>query len=87
MNTVEFFRGVVSVLVERQKSYAPPKRNFERIAKIWSVILGIEVTPEQVGLCMIGVKITREMNAHDIDNLADICGYADCIRDIKEGDQ
>lgn len=84
MGTVDFFKGIVDVLTARQKSYAPPKKNFERIARLWSVIFGIEITPKQVGLAMIALKITREMNAHDIDNLADICGYADCIRTIEE---
>lgn len=60
----------------RQKEYGDVKTNFEKTAKIWSAILGYEVTPQQVSLCMIGLKISRESFAHKEDNLVDIAGYA-----------
>ena len=33
---------------DRAKEYGPARKNHERIAKIWSVILEQDVTPEQV---------------------------------------
>ena len=59
----------------RQASYDHPLDNFGRTAQIWSVILGMEVTPEQVGLCMVGVKLAREAYVHKEDNLVDAAGY------------
>ena len=61
----------------RAKEYGPAKFNHERIAKIWSVILGIEVTAQQVVACMVGVKLARlaESMEHD-DTWIDIIGYA-----------
>lgn len=44
---------------DRQKNYGTPEVNHKRIADIWSVILGLEVTPAQVALCMVGVKMAR----------------------------
>ena len=61
---------------ERQWSYAHPWDNCSRIAQIWSVILGKEIQPRQVAMCMIGVKLAREVHAHADDNLVDIAGYA-----------
>jgi len=68
----------------RQQSYAHPAVNFARIAKGWEMILGQPVTPEQVGLCMVIVKLARQVNAHSRDNYADAIGYlltADAARE------
>jgi hypothetical protein len=58
-----------------------------RTAKFWSEILGLPVTPEQVALCMIAVKMSREVNAHKRDNLVDIAGYARTLETVKDLDQ
>jgi len=59
----------------RQEAYGHPFDDFSRTAKIWSAILGVEVTPAQVALCMVGVKISRECNRPGRDNLVDGAGY------------
>lgn len=62
---------------ERGVRYGPPDQNFARIGTIWSAIFGHEVTPEQVGLCMLGVKLARLIETpHDEDSLHDLAGYA-----------
>jgi hypothetical protein len=68
----------------RQKSYGHPRANFERTAKIWSAVLGIDVTAAQVGLCMIGVKLARECHSPKRDNRVDIAGYADALDKCHE---
>lgn len=60
---------------DRQADYDHPRRNFARIAALWSPILGIEVTPEQVALCSVQIKIAREIHAHKRDNVVDAIGY------------
>ena len=67
--------AVQAVTGPRQRDYAHPKVNFQRIADLWAVVLETRVTPEQVALCMIQVKIAREMNRHTRDNLCDLIGY------------
>lgn len=64
---------------DRNRSYDHPLDNFSRIATIWSVILDIEVTPEQVGLCMAGLKLARQTFKHSRDNLVDGAGYLGTI--------
>ena len=59
----------------RQAKYAHPRVNFARIAALWSPILGITVTPEQVALCSVQIKIAREIHTHTRDNLVDLIGY------------
>jgi len=59
----------------RQAAYAHPAVNFRRIAALWSPILGVEVTPRQVALAMVAVKIAREINRPGRDNIVDAIGY------------
>src|SRR6478609_2384349 len=44
---------------DRQQEYGPPEVNFQRIADVWSVLLGREFTPSEVALAMIGLKLAR----------------------------
>jgi hypothetical protein len=64
---------------DRQDHYGPPHEDFSRSAKMWSAILGVDVTPQQFALCMIAVKISRltETPTHR-DSVVDIAGYARC---------
>ena len=60
---------------DRQKAYDHPARNFDRIARLWSVALDKEITPEDVAVCMILVKIARQVHAPKRDNIVDAIGY------------
>lgn len=65
------------VSADRQEVYGHPLDDFSKTAGIWSAILGVEVSAEQVALCMIGVKISRLLNTPDHrDSMVDIAGYA-----------
>ena len=62
---------------ERAADYGDAWENHSRIARIWSGILGQEIKPEQVYMCMIGVKLARLTNTPEhLDSWMDICGYA-----------
>jgi hypothetical protein len=63
------------VSADRQQTYGHPAKNFAETAALWSVVLGIPVAPEQVALCMVQVKIAREINLHKRDNIVDAIGY------------
>ncbi len=67
--------AVSLVTGERQKTYGHPSKNFEDTARLWSVVLGIEVTPQQVALCMVQLKLAREVFSPKRDNLVDAIGY------------
>lgn len=71
----------------RRQSYGHPKKNFGRVAQIWGAILGTEVTPQQVALCMIGFKLSRECNAHSRDNLVDLCGYSETLEMLYDSEE
>lgn len=64
---------------DRAEDYGDMRTSFDNIAKMWSVIVGKEVTARQVGLMMIALKLCRENNKHKEDNLIDVAGYAKCV--------
>lgn len=65
---------------DRDRQYGAPKDNFARIAKLWSVILGMPITDEDVAMMMIAVKVARyaSRSGFQKDTWIDIAGYAAC---------
>ena len=74
------------IIKKRGKDYGSAYENHERIAVIWTVIFGHEVTASQVALCMAGVKMARLVQSPDHeDSWVDLAGYAalgsECVDD------
>jgi len=65
---------------DRNKQYGNPKDNFDRISKLWSVVLGMDVSAEDVAMCMVAVKVARyaSKSGYQPDTWIDIAGYAGC---------
>jgi hypothetical protein len=70
---------------DRQKAYAHPADDYDCTAKLWSAILGHEVSAEQAILCMIAVKVSRlSRNVTHRDSITDVAGYAECLQRVNE---
>ncbi|UXE04429.1 hypothetical protein SEA_FUNSIZED_58 [Mycobacterium phage Funsized] len=62
---------------DRQRDYGPVLPGFERIAALWSIILGTEVTAEQYAMCQIATKVGRLVETpNHRDSWLDVAGYA-----------
>ena len=61
---------------DRHNDYGDCRIELERLATLWSVIFETTVTPNQVSLAMIALKITRQMNSNKRDNWVDMAGYS-----------
>ncbi len=80
-----FLKHVANVIAERGTQYGDVAGNMAAIAVRWSSTLGREVTPAQVVLCLLDLKLARL--AHDPtheDSAVDVCGYAALLRELTE---
>lgn len=74
---------------QRNTQYGEPEQNFKRIAAIWSVLFGIEVTTEDVAMALVAVKVARfaSKSGFQPDTWIDIAGYAACGYEVGEAQQ
>jgi hypothetical protein len=70
---------------ERQKTYGHPRGDFDRVAGMWSALLGIKVTAEDVAVMMIAFKLARlKQTPQHHDTKVDVIGYAICLDRLDE---
>lgn len=84
---VEALREAAKIVTQdRNATYGDPEINFTRTAKIWSVILGQNITNEQVAMMMIGLKMARfaQGSGFQPDTWIDIAGYAGCGYEVGQ---
>lgn len=76
---IEALREAARIVAgDRDTQYGAPEDNLGRIAKIWSVIFGHDVSAEDVAMAMVGLKMARYVNKGEFqpDTWIDIAGYA-----------
>ena len=77
-----------NIFRKRRSEYGEAREGFESVAKRWSLVLGQEVTPEQVVLCMVELKLTRlSGNPHHLDSMTDLAGYAAVLSELVPNQQ
>lgn len=55
---------------------------------MWSGVLGVDVTPEDVALMMACLKISRlRSTPHHHDSIVDLIGYAICYSRLDESNE
>lgn len=72
-----------AVMAERDAAYGSPTVSMAAVAARWSLTLGSRVTPAQVVLCMLDLKLVRL--AHDPlhrDSATDVIGYAALLPEV-----
>ena len=72
------------VLVHRRcHEYGEPLDLFERVVVRWSQVVGTKMSPAQVIICLVDLKVARL--AHDpryLDSITDVPGYAGCLAEV-----
>ena len=67
---------------DRMVTYGDPLVMCNRIAEIWSGLLGFTVKTETVPLMLAGMKLAREAHRHQQDNLVDAAAYLRILDEI-----
>ena len=81
-----FLSAVEAIIADRGAAYGGPRENMENIAQRWSLTLNTKITPEQVCLCMIDVKMARLSHSLHADSIQDVCGYAAVLNQVAYDD-
>ena len=68
---------------ERRRSREAPLPHFKRLARVWSGMVGVEITPEQAVMMLAVLKIVREWYQHDPDNITDAEGYLSLVQEVR----
>lgn len=72
---------------DRAKDYGDAYVMHARIAAGWSQILGIDIAPHQVALCMSWLKISRLVESPDhADSYVDLVAYGALAGEIRSRD-
>ena len=83
MSGETMLKHAATVIAERREAYGDPAVSMAAVAQRWSITLGHTVTPAQVVLCMIDLKLTRL--GHDPkhhDSAVDVLGYTALLPEV-----
>lgn len=69
----------------RQTTYGTPEDSFTTIAGLWGSYLGKDLSPKDVAMLMVLLKVARSKgDAGYSDNYVDIAGYAACAGELTD---
>jgi Domain of unknown function (DUF6378) len=83
MRAEHLLQQAASIVDRRPRTYGQPTQLFEHVARRWSLVLGVNITPAQAMLCLVDLKFARL--THDpghLDSIIDIGGYAGCLAEL-----
>jgi Domain of unknown function (DUF6378) len=83
MTGEQMLHNAARLVEDRRTRYGDPAPSMAAVAKRWSITLGRPVTPAQVVLCLMDLKLARL--AHDpahFDSARDLAGYSAVLREV-----
>ena len=73
------------ILTDRGSIYGSSQSNHERISELWSAYYGNYISPMQVSLMQLLVKVSRlAETANHKDSIKDIIGYAAIYQELYD---
>ena len=69
---------------QRQFEYGDKYQNHDNIAKLWSTFLDYKISPHDVAICMLLVKVARLKHRKTEDCYVDMAGYAAIAGEIND---
>ena len=78
----------IATTTDRSATHGKPEDSFTMIGKVWSALLGINVSGPQVAVMLAGLKLARAWgNPAHADNWIDLAGYAACGGEIGTAEE
>ena len=70
---------------DRASTHGEAENNFTNISRLWSAYLNHPVTPQDVAILMVLLKVVRfKGNPSHVDNAIDMCGYSALAGEIGQ---
>ncbi len=70
---------------DRNKTHGDKLENHKNIALLWSAYLEMKITPKDVAILMVLLKLARtKAGEHNIDDYVDACGYSAIAGEFNE---
>jgi hypothetical protein len=83
MTARQILEHTADVVDARRAAYGAPEQAMAAIAARWSLTLGHPVTPAQVVLCMVDLKLARLVHDPEYrDGVVDVIGYAALLPEV-----
>jgi hypothetical protein len=83
MTSAQMLAHAADVIAERDAEYGNAAASMAAIAARWSITLGCTITPAQVVLCLLDLKLVRlGSNPKRQDSIADVIGYAALLPEV-----
>tara|TARA_R100001244_G_scaffold127521_1_gene98100 strand:- start:693 stop:1067 length:375 start_codon:yes stop_codon:yes gene_type:complete len=79
-------KAIKTVAGPREHTYGDKYTNHKNISELWSSYLNHYISPHDVAICMVLVKIARLKHRHTEDCYVDIAGYAAIAAEIESKD-
>ena len=85
MRTRDYLDKAIKVVTgQRQHDYGDKYENHKNIADLWSAYLETEISPHDVAICMLLVKVARLKHRKTEDCYVDMAGYAAIAGEIQD---
>jgi len=73
---------LLEIIEERRGVYGPPVEEAAKLAKVYSALTGLSITPYHIGLFKAADKLVRLSSSYHKDGTRDLRGYAHYIDEV-----
>ena len=85
MTGEQMLQHAAGIIADRVTAYGDAATSMAAVAARWSITLGHRITPAQVVLCLIDLKLTRlQHNPKHQDSVCDLAGYAAVLQEVNQ---
>ena len=71
---------------EKERMYGPFEEGMERAAMIASGATGKDITAQDMYMCLVALKLSRQSYNHKEDNLLDAVAYLGALNNYENGE-